>query len=261
MKDKTCLIYQPCGLGDILFLQKVSHIAISNGFKVVHPVIHEYAWLNDYVKNNKLSFPSWGDKANHLIGPPLPDETVFPHKDRYWPSSPDYRDGEFMFLNFFLPFNGPIMASKYNKLGIDYTDWSRYLSMSFSRNHKKENELFYDVLNISDQEEYVFINRNYQMRPEVKVFDRISNDPNEYGNKRVVEMTISEDFTIFDWCRVLEKAKEIHMIETSLNYIIESDLVNLNSEQKKMNLYSRHGWFGEVDYLFKTKWNYMTGVF
>ena len=260
MNQKTCLIYQPCGLGDILFLQKIAHMMNKDGYKVVHPVVHEYEWLNHYLINKDFSFPSWGDKERKINGPPLPDNIGFPHKDKYWPDRQDFFSEDFVFLNFFLPFSGPVMASKYSKLNIGFSDWSDYISLSFARKSDKEKELFYDHLGLKDGEEYVFINRNYQIRPDVRTFNRISSNPNDYDGKKVVELTINQNFTVFDWSIVLEKAKEIHMIETSLNYIIESDLVNLDSERQKLCLYSRHGWFGEVDYLFKTKWNYMRGI-
>lgn len=260
MKNKTCLIYQPCGLGDILFLQKISYITSKNGYDVVHPVINEYSWLNDYVKNKKITFPSWGDQDSHINGPPLPENVVFPYKEEYWPNKQDFISEEFMYLNFFLPFNGPVMASKYNKFNIDYSDWSKYIGLNFDRNYKKEKELFFDVLDIKENEEYIFVNRNYQMRPDIKTFNRISNNPIHYNNKRVVELNINKDFTMFDWSLVLENAQQIHMIETSLNYIIESDLVNLDSDRQGLFLYSRYGSFNEVEYLFKTKWNYMRGI-
>jgi hypothetical protein len=37
----------------------------------------------------------------------------------------------------------------------------------------------------------------------------------------VVELKIIDGFTLFDWIKVLEKAKKIHTINTSINYIIE----------------------------------------
>ena len=45
---KTGLIYQPCGLGDILFLQKVAYYMKGLGYEVWWPVIYEFEWLNDY---------------------------------------------------------------------------------------------------------------------------------------------------------------------------------------------------------------------
>jgi hypothetical protein len=70
----------------------------------------------------------------------------------------------------------------------------------------------------------------------------------------VVEMDIINNYSLFDWSKVLENAKEIHMIESSLNYIMETKHINLKAE--KMCLYSRINNFYEVDYLFKLPWDY-----
>ncbi len=119
---------------------------------------------------------------------------------------------------------------------------------------KKEDKLFYEVLGLKDGEEYVFVNRNYQMRPQVLSYNDISNDPSHYG-KKVVEMGIYDGFSIFDWCKVLENASEIHMIETSLNYVLETNEMK-NKITKNLNLYHRYGSFLEVKHLFKLNWNY-----
>ena len=46
---KNALIFLPGGLGDILFLQKLSHLFIEDGYKVTWPVFHEFKWLGDYI--------------------------------------------------------------------------------------------------------------------------------------------------------------------------------------------------------------------
>jgi hypothetical protein len=47
--EKICLIYQPCGLGDIFFLQKICKLYIEKGYRIIYPVVYEYEWLNDYI--------------------------------------------------------------------------------------------------------------------------------------------------------------------------------------------------------------------
>jgi hypothetical protein len=249
--NRCCLVYQPCGLGDILFLQKFAHYQINKGYEIWWPVVSEFEWLNNYIPN--INFVSWGDTDRKLTGPPLPDHVNFPYKDQYLPQKQNYFSNEFIFFNGFshIPHGRKIMAFKYEMVGLDYSDWSKYLI--FNRNIDKEKQLFYDVLKLSDNEPYVFINKKFMMRPYVSTMDRISSDPNHY-KKRVVELDILKGFSMFDWSMVLEKASEIHMIETALNYIIESSQLTLTANT--MNLYSRINNFSEVDYLFKTKWNY-----
>lgn len=256
MNEKICLIYQPCGLGDILFLQKVCKIFIDNGWKVIFPVVHEYEWLNEYIPS--VNFVSWNDKEKKLTHKDsLPDNVSFPYKQFYNPYSENVYTENFIFLNFFKPPAGRVMEFKYKSINLDFYDWNKYLI--FNRNYEKENDLFYNILGLNDNDEYVFINKNYQMRPEILSFNKISSKPDDYNNKKVIELKLIDGFTAFDWCKVIEKATEVHMIETSLNYIMESPCINIGDD-KKLVLYSRCGWFGEVDYLFKLNWNYMGGV-
>jgi len=250
--EKICLIYQPCGLGDIFFLQKMCKIFFEKGFKIIFPVIHEYEWLNDYIEN--VEFISWGDKVHNLThNDKLPSDINFPYKEMYNPFSDHIFTENFVFINGFKPPKGKVMDFKYNDIGISFDDWSDYLT--FNRKKEKENELFYNILGLSDKDEYVFINRNYQMRPNIMVYDRISSDPNRYG-KKVIEMGIYDGYSIFDWCKVLENASEIHMIETSLNYVLESNEMK-NKLTNNLNLYHRYGSFNEVKHLFKLNWNYI----
>lgn len=249
--DKICLIYQPCGLGDIFFLQKVCKLYIEKGYRIIYPVVYEYEWLNDYIDG--IEFISWGDKEHKLTHMDrLPENIVFPYKEKYDPYSDHIFTDNFVFINGFKQPQGKIMDFKYINLGLSFDDWSDYFT--FNRNKEKEDKLFYEILGLKDGEEYVFVNRNYQMRPQVLSYNAISNDPSHYG-KKVVEMGIYDDFSLFDWCKVIENASEIHMIETSLNYVLETNEMK-NKITKNLNLYHRHGSYHEVKHLFKLNWNY-----
>ena len=56
-----------------------------------------------------------------------------------------------------------------------------------------------------------------------------------YGNKDIVDINFYPDVNLFDWCRILEDASEIHLVETSFIYILEK----LNLKSKNNLLYSR----------------------
>lgn len=250
--EKICLIYQPCGLGDIFFIQKICNHWFSKGYKVILPVIHEYIWLKEYIKN--VTFISWEDNEVKLTHRDrLPDNVVFPYKDYYNPYLDNIISEEFVYINLFKEPNGLVMKFKYDSNNLDYTDWSEYLV--FERNKEKENDLYYNILGLKDDEEYVFVNRLYMMRPTISYYNRISNNSVDYNNKKVIELNLIDGFTLIDWLKVVENAKEINMIESSLNYLLETKQVNLKAE--KLNLYSRINNFYEVDYLFKLNWNYI----
>jgi hypothetical protein len=247
---KIGLIYQPCGLGDILFLQKIAYHIKSLGYEIYWPVISEFANIGHYIED--FNFISWEDNINHINGPPLPDSVNFPRKDYYLPSNPTSIKDDLFFFQGFVDVN-PIMGGKYDSIGLEYDNWANYIK--FTRDIDKENELYYDILGLKDNDEYVFVNRYFQMRPQISYYEGISNNPNDYGLK-VVELTLIEGFTAFDWCKVFENAKEINMIETSFNFILESPQLFDIMKEKKLTLHSRIGSFHEVDYLFKLPWSY-----
>ena len=254
--EKVCLIGLPCGKGDILYCQKIANHYRNLGYRIVWPVIHEYAYLKDYIDN--VQWVSWDDKDKKLTHiDPLPDHVKFPYKEFYKPGNGHIFTDDFIFYDGFLnPGSNPVMLNKYIEAKVDHRDWADYVI--FKRNKKKEDNLFYNILGLKDGEEFVFVNRNYQMRPNLLFYPRISIDPNNYGGKRVIEMNIVDGYSLFDWSKVIERASEIHMIETSFNYIMEGPQLRETVSKKSLHLYSRHNWFGEVQYLFNLPWNYHT---
>lgn len=251
MSEKICLIYQPCGLGDILYIQKIVNHWKNKGFKIILPVVYELEWLNDYIKD--VSFISWADRGHLLThSDQLPEHVTFPYKERYNPFTLSEFTDDFVFINLFEPPKSSVMLYKYEIVGLDYRDWANYLN--FDRNLKKEDELF-KLMGLNDGDEYVFINKNYQTRPKVTRFNHISANQSSYDGKKVIEMSIIEGYSIFDWLKIVEGASEIHMIESSLNYVLESKHVKLKANV--MKLYSRHNSFHEVDFLFNLPWDYV----
>ena len=236
---KTLLIKQPAGLGDILFSLKIAQHYINAGYVVVWPVIQEYVCLNDYVNITGLTFYDWKGE--------------FPYKDIYQTESKiifEQNDVLFVPLNWALThFPGEqTMIAKYKLINIDYTDWSNYFN--FKRNIDKENKLYYDVLKLDDSTIYNFVNNNFGSPPTHLVYNNIQ----LRNTNDVVNMQFIEGYTIFDWCKVLENASEIYMVDSGLNYIIEK----LTLKTNKLYLYPRYGQqtIFELKGLFKTKWAY-----
>ena len=48
--SKICLIRQPAGIGDIFFTQKIAMDYISKGYTVIWPVIEQFEFIKDYIK-------------------------------------------------------------------------------------------------------------------------------------------------------------------------------------------------------------------
>ena len=250
--NKDCLVYQPGGLGDILFIQKICRSYLDQGYRIIFPVLYEYAWLPDYIKD--IEFPSWQDKdklLTHLDTPHgFSKDVVFDHIDYYSASNPTILEGEFVYLNFFSPPKGKVMDHKYNMVGMDYSNWQDYVI--FDRNKEKENKLFYEVLKIKDGEPYCLVSQNYRVR------NKSARQLNISTNLRTIHLDFYDGYSLFDWCKVLENCAEMHLVETSTNYILESPLVRENfiKNCKSMNLYHRSSNFNEVRHLFSLPWTY-----
>jgi len=138
--------------------------------------------------------------------------------------------------------DGKIMSSKYSMVGLDHSDWKDYFK--FERNTQKEDELYYDVLGLKDDSEFVFINNLYNT--DIRDCELLS--PENY-DLPTVELKIIEGFTLFDWCKVLEKAKSVFTINTSINYLI--DVLDTSYERYVIIAHDEKN-KSEIDYLFTT---------
>lgn len=231
--SKVCLIRQPAGLGDILFLQKVGHTLKSQGYHVIWPVISEYKWVKDYITD--FEFPCIDDD--------------FQHKEIY--GNGNIIDNDSVL---FLPLQdadrlvrGKIMACKYNLINMPFDDWDDYLK--FERNMEKENELYTNILDIKEDENYVLVSRNYGSPPHSEKFPM-----NIQTDLRIIELDYYDGFTLFDWCKVIENASGMYLIDSSINFIIDK----LTTKCENIHLWSRrpNNW-SEINYIFKTKYNLM----
>jgi hypothetical protein len=222
---KTVTIHQNAGLGDIFFCQKIAETFIYNEYEVYWPVKSTIDWVGDYLINTS--------KVHYI------------NENNFTPLDDTYNivlDGAQNITK------NLIMPSKYQILDIDWSDWVDYFN--FKRNTNKENELYYDILKLKDDEEYTFINKYYATPPDHQVYN-IKENPNE----KIINLEMIEGFTIFDWCKVIENASKISIIDTSLNYIIEKLPLKTND----LTCYCRHGsyTYNQISILFKKSWKYL----
>lgn len=226
---RPCVIKQPAGIGDVFFCQKIARVMMQNGYQVIWPLRPDIAWIGKYIKD--IYFPTTND--------------MFPGKDIYDRAAGGVIEPTGAFISLatadMTHNDGKIMSSKYNMLDIDYQDWQDYFK--FERDFDKENELYYNVLGLNDESEFVFINNLYNT--DIRDSELLSTDQFDLP---VVELKIIDGFTLFDWCKVLERAKKIYTINTSINYIIEvldtsydEYVIYAHDEKNKT----------EIDYLFK----------
>ena len=226
---KPCLIKQPAGIGDIFFCQKIARYMMHHGYDVIWPVLPSISWIKDYIKD--IDFP------------PVEDE--FPMKEVYEQGAGYVIEKNGAFISTatadMTHNDGKIMTSKYSMLGMDWEGWQD--CFLFERNLDKENDLYYNILGLKDDSEYVFVSNLYNTEIRDSKFI-----PHEQFDIPVVELKIVDGFTLFDWSKVLEKAKKIYTVNTAINYLIDvldtsydENVIYANSEQNKT----------EIDYLFR----------
>lgn len=234
-----CLIRQPAGLGDIFFCQKIAKLVIDKlKLHVIWPVLPHFLYVRDYINYPDLEFCSIAED--------------FVHKDIF--NDNTVKNIIRANADVIIPLHGGIltddsvMISKYKLVNLDWNDWNNYFT--FKRNKEKENKLFYDVLKLTDNTKYNFVNQFFASPPqEQKVNISINN------NLQNVNLTILPDFTVFDWCKVIENANQISIVDTSLNYIIEK--LNLKSQKNFLNSRFTPPNFIHIINLFQKNWSYL----
>lgn len=209
---KKALIKQPVGLGDIFYLQKFAHILKQHGYEIIWPLRDDIFWVSEYIEG--ISFCKLSDD--------------FLGKEYYYSGKFVVEEENFLFISpdgFQLP-GKRIMESKYLLINSSDEDWFDYFN--FNRNLDKENDLYYNILGLSDATSYVFINKMASVDPKYSsVLDNLS------FNYPIVELKIIDGFTLFDWCKVFENAMEIHTVHTGINYILDK----LQLKSQKYNMY------------------------
>jgi hypothetical protein len=234
MSEKGIIFIQPAGIGDIFFLLHIADTLAKQGFNIKWPIAKNIKNIIKYLEiHENINF--------------CDEKLIFGQED--------------FIINFSTAdrlFSGSLLQAKYklaNDLGInvDFKNWSS--SLRIKRDKEKEDYLFYNVLKLKDDDEYAFYNKNYGTPPDYK---QKKNMKSSY--KKIVDMFVSDNYTIFDWLKVVEKASEIHIVDSSLTYLIEN--LNIFAKDDNIHLYSRYteergtsNWF-HAEKLFKKNWIY-----
>lgn len=240
---KTLYIRQPSGLGDILFLQKIAKNFVSFGFNVKWPVIKSYEYINEYIKTDGIQFLSFdllNDEEKELYkGNTVVQSENFLYIpfDRSCQLTGDYKN---------------VMTSKYKLVNMDHKDWQQ--SVNLIRNFTREYEC--SVKLNKDNKPFVYVNRIFASPPEMILCNfKVDTQLEVLENSS----DIINNFRIFDLLSILEKASEIHTVNTSLCYLIEflNTTEKLFMYQRKINNSNQYSTFSYIDGVFDKKWNYM----
>ena len=217
---KICLINQPAGIGDVFFLQYVARKYLEMGYEIIWPLQERLLWIKDYITDinfcsQKDDFP--GKEYYGQMGIIQSQQFVYLGMDmiHFWQNNFGISELETCMC----------MHAKYLQLFLDWNKWSE--GFKFTRNIEKENKLYYDVLGLKDDTEYVFVNRYANT-------DNKRNNTLEFPefDLPVIESEFYDGFCLFDWCKVLENAKEIHTVHTSIPYLI--DVLTIKAEKYLM---------------------------
>lgn len=221
------IIRQEAGIGDIFFLQKIAKKLVNRGDEVVWPI---------------------KESIYDLITKHLPASGIKYIKYRDLFSTEGYQILDFHNTSYYYP-EWPLMVSKYKYYGEEWNDWLNWFE--FTRDTENEDNLFYNILGLKDDEEFILVHKTYSTQPSVQNCTHM--EQLEFPGKKVIETSFIEGTNLFSWCKVLEKAKEIHSVDTSLMYIIEK-----LKTTDTLHMYSK--WtpptFCAIRWIFNKPWNY-----
>jgi len=240
---KTCVIRQPAGLGDIFFTIKIAKKIVDGGVAsiVYWPVIPEFLYIKDYIHHEKIIFCD--------VNGDFPFKDVYLNDQRQVLHTPEL---------LYIPLQRAdemnddlILKAKYNIIGAKWGDWYNFLNIT--RNKEKEDDLYYNILKLTDDENYNLISNNYGSPPDVKT----ASVDIPKNNIRAVFVEDKDVFTVFDWCKVFERASSIHLVDTCFTYICE--ILNLNTTD--LNLYSRtpkpqQPSYHQTKFIWKKPWQF-----
>jgi hypothetical protein len=245
---KTCIIQQECGIGDVFFCQNIAKKYVEEGYEVIWP-------LSPFVYNTIpehlcVSGVSYFDNSKD-----------FPFKDKFlelYHNKKIVKDENFILIP--LGWSQHVeavkyertMTAKYAMCGLDYRQWKD--DIKIVRNKEREEKL-YSSLGLSKNELYYFTNTIYATPPNIitKNVSSCFNDLNLSSLKHV-EMKLLPEFSVFDWCGVIENAQYIITVDTCIMYFMEF----LKLKSLKNYCYPRSGrnTVAEIHDLFNTNWTY-----
>ncbi|WWT39378.1 hypothetical protein [Microcystis phage Mel-JY01] len=204
----TALVMQPWGLGDILFISPL--LKKYWGYDViVFPVKDVYIWVKDYIKINNVKFIPLSEFSEETVA-------LFTHIFNFVNAQEIVGNGI------------DCMSAKYKLVNCDIDVWRQ---ISWERNTEKEKSLYYDVLGLTDGDDYILVNNNYA-NPQLNLSTNITV---EDKHKKIITMNYVDGFTLLDWGMVIENAKQFHTVSTSTFYMVEF----LDVSKTELHLYPR----------------------
>lgn len=218
---KNCLIHQPAGIGDILWVQPIVNKLISLNFIVYHPVIDLYY---DMVKNTI--------KKDNLVW--VSENDDFPLKQHYKSDKAFSEDG-----NLYIPLSNSwmymqgcsVMISKYFYTKTPISNWHK--ASTIERNRDRENRVF-EIYGIDKDKPFSLINMSYGTPPNSIKRSIPLNIQTDQRIEMSFDLDQKNNINLFDWIGVIESAFEIFTVETSTCFLADK-----YSKSERLYMYER----------------------
>jgi hypothetical protein len=212
-KIEKVIINQFYGIGDVLFIEPILKWLSDKGLKIIFPIQDQNIWIQrnipyvDFVKKSEfeidyerfdfgLAVINGEEREEILYLPTRFSEQIYQNRRH-----DDYE------------ISITCMTDKYRVLGLDPKMWE---NLNFTRDYEKEENLKSIVLG-GITGEYDFCNIFYGG------IDPGQNDMSVgiKGERQIISMKVIDGFSLIDWCGVIEGAKKIHTVSTSLVFVIQ----------------------------------------
>lgn len=213
-------IIQPAGIGDIIYCQKIAHSLCLHYGAVYWPLAPQLFYVPDYLNRaNNLIYDDTGDKDCEIL---------------------DLQSAHHHHVS------GGIMEAKYAMAGIDGGNWQDYVRLQ--RNTRAELAI---KTRSNPPQNYALACFNYATPPETfrATFTPQTKLP-------VFEITVLGGFTPFDWCQMIEGARELHFVDTVFTYLAE--VLDTSGCEGNMYLYPRDRHVNKIvtKEVWKKPWKY-----
>ena len=161
---------------------------------MLEPAIFKNIKIDYYIANTtewEIKTKPWRENPNLPIG------------DEFGDNPEEWRCEQQWYKNAIIPFR---------------LKWDNFY---LERNLEKEKEIFYDKLELKDNEEFIFLHedttRGFEYRPEGYKINR------KYINKdiKTIELLDIQDISVLDLIYTFEKAKEIHSFNSGIAIFID----------------------------------------
>ena len=242
--NKTCLLQQEAGIGDVFFCQNIAKRYVDEGYRVIWPLSPVVYSIKDYLCVDNVEY--------------YDNTTDFPFKDKFqelYHSKKFINTDDFVFV----PMGWGshivkerVMQAKYSICGMNYKIWKD--NIFIKRNTEKENKLR-SLLGISNEQKYCLSNCNFVTPPDLHYRDVSSAYKDlDLTGVRHIAMNVIPNYTVFDWCGIIEDATYIVTVDTCIMYFMEF----LQLKSIKNCCFPRFGknTIHEINDLFNIPWNY-----